>query len=564
MAERAWRPEPDADPTLLGEPEGERGSSRTRGSGQSPVADSRDDGSQCDDGSGSGSGSGTTVCNTVVNGPPPPLLVGSKGFTVGRLPVELHRLRAALDWATVLIQRPIEAAVWEQFQTLSKAASEGASGVVLLPLADSPPLPLDLRRDPQRPSQMVLKGCGVFLRVMRPAALDVSDAGATYPVEVQVQGELLATSSSGGHGLVRSVVAAVGRLLWPSLCGQGGRFTTAPLPAPVDESDLLPGCPAPSRGRVADSPGDLLPGVQGCRFTDGQVLALLDGDTRIGRVDVAVDVAVSGEARDQWITEAIFASGSHVEAVHRFSTRARRKESIEPEPEPEGEVTGTARMLGTADRGRTLYIGRSLIELCVYEKDRAPATRSTTLALETLKSVGWKPDDERVIRWEARVYRAWWRDQRFSDGAQSGDTLTLSQWEKVMPDIAAKLAERIRHTDHLDAASRVKRRESSAWQLEIVKALGGWSDAPGDPSRVVAIRRTQTVDRAQNQILLSAARLSGVGGRPINDILAYMSERWSELSTSTVEEDVKLRQKLENEAAKYAAKYGELVDEEAA
>ena len=321
---------------------------------------------------------------------------------------------------------------------------------------------------------------------------------------------------------------------------------------------------SPSRGRVADSPGDFPPGEQGGRFTDDQVLALLDRDTRIGRVDVAVDVAVSGEARDQWITEAIFAGGSHVEAVKRFSTRARRKESIEPEPEPEleGEVTGPARMLGTASRGRTLYIGRSLIELCVYEKDRAPATRSTTLALQTLRSVGWEPAEERVIRWEARVSRAWWRDQRFtSAGAtHAGDVLTLSQWEQFMPDIAVKLGERTRHTDHLDAASRIKRRESSAWQLEIVKALGGWSDAPGDPSRVVAIRRAQTVDRAQKAILLSAARLSGVGGRPINDILAYMSEKWSALSASTLEEDVKLRQKLTNEAGKYAAKYGELVD----
>ena len=524
--------------------------------GQSPRGGDDANGPQWDD----GAGSGTTVCNTVVNGPPPDRKGGSQGFTVGALPVELHRLRAALDWATVLIQRPIDEATWGHFQTLSEAPSEGASGVVLLPLADSPPLPLDLRRDPQRPSQMVLRGCGVFLRVMRPAASDVSHAGATYPVEVQVQGELLATSTSGGHGLVRSVVAAVGRLLWPSSFGSGGRFTTAPLPASVDEGDLLPGCPAPSRGRVADSPGDLPPGEQGGRFTDDQVLALLDSDTRIGRVDVAVDVAVSGEARDQWITEAIFANGSHVEAVQRFSTRARRKESIEPEAEPEGEVTGPARMLGTASRGRTLYVGRSLIELCVYEKDRAPATRSTTLALETLKSVGWKPDEERVIRWEARVSRAWWRDQRFADGSQTGDTLTLSQWERVMPDITAKLGERIRHTDHIDAASRVKRRESSAWQLEIVKALGDWSDAPGDPSRVVAIRRTQTVDRAQNAILLSAARLSGVGGRSIHDVLAYMGERLSVLSASTTEEDVRLCRKLTSEAGKYAAKYGELVN----
>ena len=347
---------------------------------------------------------------------------------------------------------------------------------------------------------------------------------------------------------------------------QGGRFTTAPLPALVDEGDLLPGCPAPSKGRVADSPGDLLPGEQGGRFTDDQVLTLLDRDTRIGRVDVAVDVAVSGEARDQWITEAIFANGSHVEAVQRFSTRARRKESIEPEAEPDGEVTGPARMLGTASRGRTLYVGRSLIELCVYEKDRAPATRSTTLALETLQQAGWDGEQHRVIRWEARVSRAWWRDQRFetAGGSQTGDTLTLNQWEKVMPDIAAKLGERIRHTDHIDAASRVKRRESSAWQLEIVKALDGWSDAPGDPSRVVAIRRTQTVDRAQNAILLSAARLSGVGGRPIHDVLAYMGERWSALSASTTEEDVRLCRKLTSEAGKYAAKYGELMDVSAA
>ena len=220
--------------------------------GQSPRGGDDDYGPQWDD----GSVSGTTVCNTVVNGPPPDQEEGSEGFTVDGQRVHLRQLRVALDWATVLIQRPIEEPVWKHFKTLSESASEGGSGVVLLPLADSPPLPLDLRIDPQRPSQMVLRGCGVFLRVMRPAASDVSDAGAIYPVEIQVQGELLATSSSGGHGLVRSVVAAVGRLLWPSSFGSGGRFTTAPLPVPLDEGDLLPGCPVPSRGRVADSPGD--------------------------------------------------------------------------------------------------------------------------------------------------------------------------------------------------------------------------------------------------------------------------------------------------------------------
>jgi len=301
--------------------------------------------------------------------------------------------------------------------------------------------------------------------------------------------------------------------------------------------------------------------VAGGRFTDDQVLALLDGETRIGRVDVAVDVAVSGEARDQWLTEAIFANGSHVEATARFSTRARRKESRapgrEPEPEPEPEPTAPARMLGSANRGRTIYIGRSLIELCVYEKDRAPAKRSTTLALETLQQAGWDAEKHRVIRWEARVSRAWWRDQRFeiAGKTQMGDTLTLSQWEKVMPDIAVKLGERIRHTDHIDAATRVKRRESSAWQLEIEAALAKWEDRPGDPSRVVAIRRTQTVDRAEKAILLSAARLSGVGGKPISDILAYMSKRWSALPASTLQEDAKLLRKLEEEAEKYATKY---------
>jgi len=474
--------------------------------GQSPRGGDDDHGPQWDD----GSGSGTAVCNTAVIWPP--LAVdSSEGSTRDGSKVQLRCLRAALDEATVLLDLPVDGPVWDGLVALSESTSK----VLHLPLADSPPLALKVRRDPMKPSQLVCRGDGIFLRLVHPDAVTASFSSA---VEVQVHGELLATSPAGGQGLVLQVVAAVGRLLWPSSFAVGGQITT-----------------------------------------DAQVLATLDPVSRMGRVDVAVDVAVSGEARDQWITEAIFADGSHVEAVERFSTRARRKESVEPEAlgevEDEGEATGPARMLGTAKRGRTLYVGRSLIELCIYEKDRAPLVRSTQLALDTLKSAGWRPDEERVIRWEARISRAWWRDQKFEldEGLLvSGSRLTLSQWEKVMPDIVAKLPQRTRHTDHLDKATRLRRRDSSAWQVQIEAALATWQDRPGDPSRVVACRRAQTIDRARNAILLSAARLSGVTGKPIADTLEYMAAEYSRICDGSSREDEKLRAKYELEVRKYA------------
>jgi hypothetical protein len=490
--------------------------------GQSPRGGDDDYGPQWDD----GSGSGTAVCNTAVIWPPPLRPDPSLGKTRGGSKVEVRYLRAAIDHADVSLDNPIDEAVWEDLIKLT----EGDFPILHLVVADSPPLSLKVRRDPMRPAQVVCQGDGLFLRVVHPDAVTVSLSPA---VEVQVHGELLATSPSGGQGLVLSVVAAVSRLFWPS-------------------------------------------NFQGGQFTDRQVLAAMDEVTRIGEVHVAVDVGFSGEARDEWITEAIFANGSHVEAVDRFSTRARRKESIqaqaqaqaEPEADDEGEATGPVRLLGTAEKGRTLYLGRSLIELCVYEKDRAPiAKRSTALALETLKAGGWNPDEERVIRWEARLKKAWWRDQKFEiepagGGAGreddeglfiSGERLTLSQWEKLMPDIVAKLPQRTRHTDHLSTQTRVRRRDSSAWQLQIEEALSTWEDKAGDPERVVAHRREQTIERARAQIFRSAARLAGVTGKPIADTLEYMTREWDVIVEQSKEDKptMKLLVKIENERKRY-------------
>ena len=331
-----------------------------------------------------------------------------------------------------------------------------------------------------------------------------------HGLEVQVQGQLLARVASGGQRLVESVLRGV--LAW----SQQGALVVA-----TSQRDAL------------DS---------------------LLQQTRVTRLDVAVDVAVRHRAEegavtpaDGWLDAAVWGAGaesSATRAADLWSSRARRHEVRDARgaaSDDDDEPQGTARVWGTMRRerrpqmpsedgslpppsrpGRTLYVGsRSHSQVCIYEKDLAPRTSaSTVLALETLRDAcGWDCI-ARVLRVEHRVTSEWLRDQVLTlrDGVQARaghlDARTLLA---LLPQIARELVARHRHTDHTDATVRRRRRRSSPLQLVVERAVEAWSDATGatDLDAVVSRKREAILRRQRRGALLAISRLSGATGASV-------------------------------------------------
>ncbi len=353
-----------------------------------------------------------------------------------------------------------------------------------------------------------------------------------HGLEVQVQGQLLARVASGGQRLVESVLRGV--LAW----SQQGALVVA-----TSQRDAL------------DS---------------------LLQQTRVTRLDVAVDVAVRHRAEegavtpaDGWLDAAVWGAGaesSATRAVDLWSSRARRHEVRDARgaasDDDDDEPRGAARVMGTMRRerrpppppedgalpppsrpGRTLYVGsRSHSQVCVYEKDLAPRTSaSTVLALETLRDAcGWDRV-ARVLRVEHRVTSEWLRDQmltlRSGVQARAGhlDALTLLS---VLPQIARELVARHRHTDHTDGTVRRRRRRSSPLQLVVERAVEAWSDATGstDLDAVVSRKREVILRRQRRGALLAISRLSGATGASVPRIARDLALDHARLTGSRAED----------------------------
>lgn len=423
----------------------------------------------------------------------------------------MEALRVATDWVTVRHPQRPAAALPDDVLVLSSWAGDDAS--------DTDPcwrIPLRCSRGPRGWSAL---GPGLRLAVDE------------HGLEVQVQGQLLARVASGGQRLVVSVLR--GALAWAH------------------------------------------PGVLALATSQREALDALLTQTRITRLDVAVDVGVRHRAEDGavtpadgWLDAAVWGAGaesSATRAVDLWSSRARRHEvrdAKDAASDDDDKPQGTARVMGTLRRerrpqmpsedgalpppsrpGRTLYVGsRSHSQVCIYEKDLAPRTStSTVLALETLRDAcGWDRV-ARVLRVEHRVTSEWLRDQMLTlrNGVQARaghlDALTLLA---VLPQIARELVARHRHTDHTDATVRRRRRRSSVIQTVVERAVDAWSDATGatDLDAVVSRKREVVLRRQRRGALLAISRLSGATGASVPRIVRDLALEHARLTGSRADD----------------------------
>lgn len=469
-------------------------------------------------------------------------------------------LRCALDWLTVLCRRPVSPATWERLDAYARAG-----GAVTI-ASDAGPIPMEWRRIGRDLCARSVAGVRVLVRepssatwrelvqpciagqsfddvacamrrarrrralassvrcgelappqgvcVVAPTRLVSSDADLTaamlsssegeerravYGIEVQVQGTCFSAAVRDGSELARQV--------WRAIAGELLR-------------DQFP-------GRSVD------------------VAACVDGDTRTGRVDVAVDVAFTAPDGAAWVQWGIYAHGDHDGAVARWSTRARKhrtETTTAPSSEELHEVplSGRTALLGKATAGRTLYVGSAAYSLaCIYERSKK-RDGDWPILEKSLRAAGWDGESA-VVRAEFRVSRAWMRDQvvRGADGAaryvverrfERGDgthaivtapraiaDLTIGEFLDALPVLAREFPTRFRHTDPHDAR-RVRDRASSSWWASVLSAAHAWCPgASADLGALVSVRREAALVRAMMRVRTGIARLLAMRTRPGDD-----------------------------------------------
>lgn len=390
-------------------------------------------------------------------------------------------LRTCLDWFTVLWKVWVSSEVWAR---LSALAARGE--VVTLPGRMGDPVPLVGRR---RGRDVVFMGHGVYICVRDPDGQGDASGSGAYGAELQVQGTAFAGSPGGGESLVWDLLYRTEELLWEE----------------VGETDL-----------------------------DRRVL--LDPSTRVGRLDIACDCAFANDDNQgsRWIEGGIYADGDHDGSIKRFLTRAKKSRTERDGKNRtskvgKGEVKdagkGRTSMLGKERAGRTLYLGTGgSLELCVYERDKLKRGDWAILA-ETYKVLGWNEVD-RIVRWEARTSRAWYRDQRVTleDGREvTADTLTVGQMLGSLRVLALAIARRWRHTDpSCDENRRRKDRDSSPWQNAVNEGVMRWRDMGGDMCAVVSKRREAALNRAGRRTLGGAVDYLALKGIPLESYADYM------------------------------------------
>lgn len=378
--------------------------------------------------------------------------------------VEFVPLRCAIDWATALYRVEVTARVWK---ALLRVPEGGAlSGKT----ATGAEIPFAVARGPGD-GYVMLRGPGIWCRVQNPGARRVGDEGqpTDYPVEVQFQGALLAATAGGGADLIRDAKSAVEDLLFRHY---GARHAT--------RSQAL-------RDHVVP-----------------------------GRWDLATDVAVLGDNASEWVENGLFCGGSVELAASNFSTRARIPKGMKTVQGRDLEKL-SLRAQGKASTGRTFYLG-SLVELCVYEKDK-PKKLADEIARETLATeCGWD-GVSRLLRWEVRCTRAWFREQEMVVHGTTirGDRLAFDDFLEGLPALGATILSRFRHTEMDPERPGLRRneRQTSAFGHAVQSALPLlWRG--DDPhtciTRVVGKKREVAAERAE-------VRAAG----SINDVMALRS-----------------------------------------
>lgn len=301
--------------------------------------------------------------------------------------------------------------------------------------------------------------------------------------------------------------------------------------------------------------GDVIGGDYGWRFG----LSWSDPFTVIGRVDVCADVAFPGDPGGSWVQWGVYAFGDHDGAFARFSTKARGRRSEETVPADRAAaragdewtaVSGRRVLLGKEVAGRTVYAGSAAYAtLCVYE--RSKKRDGDWKVLEgTLRRAGWDGESE-VIRAEARLSRAWMRDQviRCPDGsprytatevvgegadarrferARAADELTVTEWLDSVPTLAGEVFGRFRHTDPRQVC-RVRDRDSSVWWRQVEGMAGAWAEGEGGAvGRIVSVRREASVGHTLARVRSGLARLVALrpGARDPRDVWGEVMEGW--------------------------------------
>lgn len=378
--------------------------------------------------------------------------------------VSFMPLRCAVDWATALYRAEPSGKVWKALMRVEEG------GCVVGRTATGATIPFAVHRGPGD-GYVILRAVGVWVRVQNPATRRVGDEGqpTDYAVEIQFQGALLASTAGGGADLIRDAQSAVEDLLFRHF---GARHAT--------RSQALRDYVVP------------------------------------GRWDLATDVAVSGPGASGWIEDALFCGGSLEHAAANFSSRARTPKQLKTVRGRDLD-TLSLRAQGKASTGRTFYLG-SMVELCVYEKDK-PKDLASEVARETLqRDCGWD-GEARLVRWEVRCTRAWFREQEMvvHGVPVRGDRLSFADFLEGLPMLAKTILGRFRHTEADPERPGLRRNErpTSAYGHAVQSALPLlWrgDDPRSCIERVVSKKREIAAERAE-------ARAAGA----INDVMALRS-----------------------------------------
>lgn len=508
---------------------------------------------------------------------------GAKAPVLGTVPESdggAKVLRSALDWFTVLSLLPVS---WERWAELGAMADNGVAE--LLPSSVGS-LPVEVRRLGR---DLVCRSvAGLYVMLREPSRCRVAGAPCARSAELTPDpctrlvryGERVCQDAGalcrlrgveGRAGGLRVLVGVeveafrTGARVGPSSgsrCDGGTLGVTELASALGADHRNVYGVELQIQGTAFSSVGsggdelvrEVWRVVAGWLFRDrgwSDVVARLDPWTRVGRCDVAFDVAFEDDAHGRFVQWGIYGDGSHDVAFRRWSTRAgtiRSEETVSRPPGREGDLVGRRTLLGKETAGRTAYLGSGeYVLLCLYERSKKTDGDWSVLG-PTLERAGWDGVSE-VVRAEFRWSRRWLNDQVLRDtngkplfpraNPERGDSdgrrcaeLTVSEFLRALPLLVVELPGRFRHTDPFEdrpGAPRKRDRASAAWWVEVETAARAWRSGSGDLGRVVSTRRLASASRTVTALRSGFVRLVALrGGRSLSDVLPEVFEAWDE------------------------------------
>lgn len=376
-------------------------------------------------------------------------------------------LRCALDWCTLMYLPHVSGHVWK---TLLKLTKPGGFGMVDMAHGEER---VALRvRDVGAGAAIVLQGFGIYVKVANPfmrVQRAAKTTGRVYGVDMQVQGTALSASLTG-----------VDVVQWAKTAIESTLFLHAG-PTPEKRAETLRQSCFPGRWDVAVD-----------------VMLRNPADER------SLVAPVSEADPQQWIDSEIFADGNLDDANSRVSTRARKPKAAArvKQDYTEHDTARGTRLVGKESTGRTLYRGGAIVELCVYERARKTDGDWKILAATLQQKCGWDGKSP-VMRYEIRCMRPWFRDQRVKRGKDwiRGDDLYFDEWLALVPEFAATVIGRFRHTKN-EPGVRTRDRDDSAYYTAIRAGIAKLSSAErvANPmTEVVSKKREVAAERAESR-----------------------------------------------------------------